>query len=215
MTEPDVALTDYAVALECAVLTWLLFRRAPARRELRRLFAIFFASTGIAALAGGTVHGFFLDDDSPAGVVLWRMALLALGLATFAAWSIGGRVSFAERTARVIQTLAGAACVAYAVVVLAVDQRFWIAIANYAPAVVFLGIAFLVAYRREPERPALAGFAGVVLTIAAAIVQRRRIALHPSYFNHNALYHLIQMAALVLIFMAGRHFTAASAAPEG
>lgn len=44
------------------------------------------------------------------------------------------------------------------------------------------------------------------------IVQRRQIALHPAYFHHNAFYHGIQMAAFVLIYLAGRHRIAAIAA---
>jgi Family of unknown function (DUF6962) len=46
--------------------------------------------------------------------------------------------------------------------------------------------------------------------MVAAIVQKRQIALHATYFNHNALYHLIQMIAFVMIFLAGRHFNASS-----
>ena len=37
---------------------------------------------------------------------------------------------------------------------------------------------------------------GVVLTFVAAGVQVGEIALHPQWFNHNALYHLIQVIAL-------------------
>jgi len=211
MTEPDVALTDYGVTLECVLLTALLYRDVSGQRGMRRLFAIFFASAAIAALAGGTVHGFFLSEGSIAGAVLWRLALLALGLTSFAAWSIGGRLIFSERAARAIGILAGGEFVLYAVVLLAVDQSYWIAIANYAPAVVFLGSSFLVAYRRMPSRPILAGLVGVALTIVAAVVQRSHIALHPAYFNHNALYHVIQMTALLLIFLAGRRLIAAPA----
>lgn len=214
MTEPDVALTDFALTAECALFTWLLLRGAPRGRPLRRPFAVFFGSAAMGALAGGTVHGFLLNDDSLAGDVLWRIALLALGLSAYAAWSIGGRILFTGRTARVIRRLAAVAGVAYAVVVLAVDQRFWIAIANYAPSVVFLGTAFLVVHRRTSHRAALAGLIGVVLTIAAAVVQRGQIALDPVHLDHNALYHLIQMAAFGLIFLAGRHLITAPAVGE-
>jgi hypothetical protein len=199
MTEPDVALTDFAITAECALFTWLLLRGAPD------------SSAAMGALAGGTVHGFLLNNDSLAGAVLWRVALLALGLSAYAAWSIGGLILFAEGTARVIRRLAAVAGVAYAVVVLAVDQRFWIAIANYAPSVVFLGMGFLVVHRRTSHRAALPGLVGVVLTIAAAVVQRRQIALDPVHLDHNALYHLIQMTAFGLIFLAGRHLIAAPA----
>lgn len=213
MNEPDVVLTDYAVALECAVLTGLLFRGVPARRDLRRLFAIFFVSAGIGALSGGTVHGYFPNERSAAGAALWRIALLALGVTTFAAWSIGGRLLFAGAAARRIPIAAGAAFAAYAGVILAVSHRFWIAIVNYAPSIVFLGAALIAAYRRKPERSTLAGLIGLALMIAAAVLQQLRIGIHPDYFNHNALFHLIQMTAFALFFTAGSRFVGASAAP--
>ena len=214
MTEPDVTLTDYGVTLECAILTGLLFRREPARRGLRNLFALLFASAGLAALAGGTVHGFFLREGSALGALLWRIVLLAVGLTALAGWSIGGRLLFAERTARLVEVLAAVECAAYAMVVLAIDQSFWIAIANYAPSVFFVALAFLVAYRRHGEGPLLAGLLGLLLMIAGAIVQRLRVALHPAYFNHNALFHVIQMVAFLLVFRAGRHLIAAPTAAE-
>jgi hypothetical protein len=213
LTEPDVALTDYGVTLECAMLTGLLFRREPARRGLRNLFALLFASAGVAALAGGTVHGFFLRE-SALGAILWRIVLLAVGLTALAGWSIGGRLLFPERTARLVEVLAAVECAAYTFVVLAIDQSFWIAIANYAPSVFFVAFSFLVAYRRHGEGPLLAGLVGLLLMIAGAIVQRLRVAVHPAYFNHNALFHVIQMAAFLLVFVAGRHLVAVPPAAE-
>jgi hypothetical protein len=38
----------------------------------------------------------------------------------------------------------------------------------------------------------------------AAGIQQGGIGLHPVYFNHNALYHLVQGIALALIFLAAR-----------
>jgi uncharacterized protein DUF6962 len=214
LTEPDVALTDYGVTLECVVLTGLLFRRGPVRRELRRPFALLFTSAGLGALAGGTVHGFFLEEPSPIGAVLWRIALLAVGLTALAGWSIGARLLFAESTARAVEAVAACEWVLYAAFVLAIDQRFWIAVVNYAPSVVFLTVAFLVAYLRQLRGSILAGLVGMVLMVVAAVVQRLRIALHPAYFNHNALYHVIQMTAFALVFLAGRHLIAPFAADE-
>jgi len=128
VTEPDVALTDYALALECAILTGLLLRSATTQAGLRRLFALFFASSGIAAAAGGTQHGFFLDDGSVMDILLWRAALVALGLTALAAWSIGGRLLFRDGVARAIEVAAGIEWLAYAGVVVFVDHRFKIAI---------------------------------------------------------------------------------------
>lgn len=215
MTEPDVTLTDYGVTLECAILSGLLFRSEPVRPGLRNLFVLLFASAGIAALAGGTVHGFFARGGSTVGAVLWRMVLLAIGLTALAGWAIGARLLFSERAARFIEVLAAVQCAAYAMVVLAVDQSFWVAIANYAPSVFFVAFAFLVAYRRRGERPLLAGLLGLLLMITGALVQQLRIAIHPAYFNHNALFHVVQLAAFLLVFVTGRHLIAAPLWPRG
>ena len=43
---------------------------------------------------------------------------------------------------------------------------------------------------------------GVLVSLVAAIVQARRLALH-RHFNHNDLYHVIQMAALYAFYRGG------------
>jgi hypothetical protein len=44
--------------------------------------------------------------------------------------------------------------------------------------------------------------AGVLVSLVAAIVQARRLAPH-RHFNHNDLYHVIQMAALYAFYRGG------------
>lgn len=58
ITEPDVTLTDYGLALECVLFTYLLHQQGHWRNSIRAWFILFFGSVGLAALAGGTVHGF-------------------------------------------------------------------------------------------------------------------------------------------------------------
>ena len=62
----------------------------------------------------------------------------------------------------------------------------------------------IAGYRRR-RLPALRwGIAGLGLTFLAAAVQRLNIAIHPHYFDHNALYHVIQGAGLWMIFLGAR-----------
>lgn len=208
MLEPDVTLTDFALALECAVFCVLVWRRSPVDgggAALRRWWTVFFASIGIAALIGGIVHGFVADDGSPAGRVLWVTTLLMLGVTSVAAWHLG---SWLLPTGPWLRWLATVMFVVYAAVVLFVTQRFVVAIAMYLPATVFLLVTLILRYRRAPSRPLLVGIGGLLLTFMAAAVQQLGIALHPVYFNHNALYHLLQFVALWMLFRV------ASAAPE-
>src|SRR5256885_3890327 len=143
MTEPDVALTDYALALECTVFAYLLHRTE---------HKVFFGSAAVASLAGGTVHGFFLDARSLGNVVLWRLTLLAIGVTAASAWAIGARVLFAAPTARRITIAAAAALGAYGVVTMFITQEFRAAGGFFLPArlVLLVALALPVARGRQP-----------------------------------------------------------------
>ena len=203
MTEPDVVVTDYLLTLEAATFAVGLSRSPAADPNLRLPFVVFFAATAFAAVTGGTVHGFFSGAGSTVGVALWRTTLVALGVVALAAWAIGGRMLLPLRAADALQIAAALVAAVYTIVVVAVDDRFWIAIVHYVPPTLFMLLAFVVAYRQG--RPStLTGLVGLVMTLAAALVQQRQIAIHPVYFNHNALYHAIQAVALFLIYWSAR-----------
>jgi hypothetical protein len=203
MTEPDVTLTDYALAVLCAVFCALALKWAPTDPRLRRWWIVFFASIGLGALLGGTVHGFFLAPGA-ARDTLWKATLLCIGVTAVACWMIGARLAFRELGVAWVRRAAIAQYVAYAAVVLFVTSAFLVAIATYLPATLFLLVVLILAYRRVPARALAYGIAGLLLTFVAAAVQTLRVAIHPVYFNHNALYHLIQAVALVLIYLGAR-----------
>jgi Family of unknown function (DUF6962) len=200
MTEPDVTLTDYFLALEAALLGLLVWK-GHASENLRMPFVLFFGSTAAAALIGGTVHGFFAGATTAASVALWRATLIALGLTAFAAWMIGSRMLLAPGTANAVRLAAAVVLAFYVVIVVAVDDRFWVAIVHYLPPTLVMLAAFAAAAFRTRSSSAFSGLMGMILTLVAAVVQQGQIALHPVYFNHNALYHAIQAIALWLIYV--------------
>ncbi len=202
MREPAVTLTDFGLTVECAVLAWLLARHGGGPAQ--SWFTLFFAAIGAAALAGGAVHGFFPDPASTGQRLLWPTALLAIGLAAFGAWSAGGALGFAPAVARGIAFAAGAQFLIYAAIVLLVSQDFVVAVAEYLPAAFFLLGVFAWMAARDGARGARAGAAGLALTFLASGVQQFGLAPHPTYFDHNALYHALQAVALVLIFRGAR-----------
>lgn len=203
MTEPGVALTDYAVALECALLAVLLPRGRTRAGSLRPWFLLFFLSMGVASILGGTVHGFFLDGRSSAHAVLWTLTLLAMGLTAFSIWSIGAALLFSKPFVRWVLVAAGVQFGLYSVVVLLLTQKFWVGIVDSVPAVLFLLVAILLTYRREKRKSILPAAAGLVLFLVAAFLQHLQIGIDPVYFNHNTLYHTLQAAALFLFYRGG------------
>ena len=204
MIEPDVVLTDFALAAECALLARLLWRAGPAAGTLRVPFVTFFASIGASALAGGTVHGFFPEEAGGAHRLLWGATLLAIGVTAAAAWIAGARMLFRAPTAGAIAWAAGLALAAYAVRILSGAQAFRVAILFYLPAAFFLTVAHLVLFIRTRTPEIGMGLAGLALTFLAAFLQQARVALHPVYFTHNAVYHVLQGVALFLIFLGAR-----------
>jgi uncharacterized protein DUF6962 len=202
--EPDVALTDFALATECAIFTVWLRRTNQHAGALRPAFVAFFAAVGVASLLGGIAHGFLPDEQSLLYRIVWTGTLIAIGCASFASWAAGARLWLSDTGAARVTIFAGLLLAAYLVVVLFVSKAFVVAVVHYLPATVFLLVSFVVAYRRRHEQFLMAGTLGMVLTLVAAGIQQGGVDLHPVYFNHNALYHLVQGCALVLIFLAAR-----------
>jgi hypothetical protein len=207
LSEPDVTLSDYGVAVEAALLAWLARRRG-ADPRLTGPLAVFFASVAVAAAAGGTVHGFW-PDATGAGRALWRLTLLALGVTTWAAWAIGARLSWPPRGARVLEVVAAGVALGYAGLVLAGADRFGVAVAHYLPATLFLLLAVAWAAHRAGTRRAWLAAAGLGLMLVGAVLQQRAVALHPVYLTHNTVYHLIQAGALLLFYAGSRELACA------
>jgi hypothetical protein len=87
---------------------------------------------------------------------------------------------------------------------LLVIPAFWVAIAYYLPAAMFLLAMLTRAYLRSADRALAMGVLGLLLTIIAAGLQSAGVPLHPVYFNHNALYHTLQAVAVFLVFLTAR-----------
>jgi hypothetical protein len=203
MTQLDVSLTDYGLAFECTYFACRIAQLAGSS-ALRRTFAVFFLSIAIAAAAGGTVHGFFLDESSLGFRILWPLTLIAIGITALSGIQIGTALQFSRSTALLINRIGLAIFLAYILIVLFIRRDFLIAILDYLPALLFLGVAFMRAFRRDKRPAFLIGFFGICLMFVSAAAQQAQIGIHPLYFNHNALYHLLQAIALFMLFHAAR-----------
>ena len=59
------------------------------------------------------------------------------------------------------------------------------------------------------------GLAASGMSAAAMVVQRRRIAIHPRYFDHNATFHTLQGLGYALLFPSARGLVRAATDPNG
>jgi hypothetical protein len=202
ITEPMTVLTNVVLAALAFVLTVRLGYQASAE-GLKASGAIAggLMATALAAVLGAVAHGTDPLVDPGLRQRMWRAALYVSGL--IGAATIVSVAFFAARgTARsVILIFAGAKLLWYTV---AVTRRpeFRVAAADYGAALAILlgGAAYAAARWSEPGAPWLTG--GVLVSLVAGLVQARRVGLH-RHFNHNDLFHVIQMVGLYLYYRGG------------
>jgi uncharacterized protein DUF6962 len=196
VTEPDVALTDFALAAECAVFA--LWPRTSGRDALQRWLRVLFAASAAAPLAGGLVHGFYSSPDSALGRWLWVLGLFCVGVAGLACWALAAHLSLGARRARTAVGFAAAGLSVYAVLLVLGFRSFAGAVAMYLPAVLAL---LAVSLARFPLAAA-----GLGVTLVAAVLQQRLVSWPALGLSHNALYHVIQALGFALFFAGSRRW---------
>ncbi len=195
MTEPDVTLTDYLLTLECGIFAYQLWKIRAS--SLRNFCSLFFLALAFTSFVGGTVHGFFLDESTLASQILWRLTLVGMGVVSFFSLLIGAHLTGALSSQRIVAVGGMVGLILYSIYVVGWNQAFYVAILAYLPSILFLLVAFFL-------KGSTKGVLALSIVLAASAIQYFQIALHPTYFNHNALYHLLQAIALAILFVAFR-----------
>lgn len=153
VTEPATMLTDYALTLLCAWFAFSLWRRSgPSGGRRVGLWVAAFSVTALAALAGGTAHGFRVPLGETWGLV-WRITVLSIAAGSALLIAAGVRSAVRPQAEHEEARREG---------------------------IVWLKRAIGVS---------LAGLAVLVL----------KLSPHAD-FNHNDLYHVIQMGGLFCLY---------------
>jgi hypothetical protein len=218
-TEATTAATDAALAVVCLALLLLLTRHAGGPRWKKQIWGAVFTVLGAGSVLGAIAHG--LDWAPATRERLWQPLYLTLGL-TVALFGVGALGDWrGERAARAALPWAVAAAVGFFVMTQLSARGFDLFIAYEAVvmslALVIYGWLWLARQAHGAAR--LTG--GIALTLLAAAVQQtaRTVRLYWT-FDHNGLFHLVQMAALLVIasgIQAGLHAPGVEAgcAPAG
>ena len=207
--DADVVLTDLALSALGAYLAWRLFR-VPAKGILVRHGVVIMAALASAAFWGALFHAVFPGTSTRIGFLAWLPVALSIAVIGMALLALALRVvapRIPQRARRAAVAVYGAA---FVLTVVLVDSSYRTIVCFYAPVVVlFLVVAAAQAVRTRNRGWTLIA-ASFALSLFAAWVQQSGISIHP-HFDHNALYHVLQGIALVLLY---RGFVRAPAIPE-
>lgn len=199
LSEPMTMATDYVVA--AGALLWGARLAALARRRGDSAvgwWAVGFGAIAVAALAGGTWHG-FLDMLAPAAAAaLWQVTLLAAGAVGFAILAATFTSQVSGRLRNVLVAAAALKLGVYTFWMASHDDFVWV-ILDYGGSMVVALVLHAAAWfrRREPAAPWIVG--AILVSFAGAAVQASGFGLH-RHFNHNDLYHVIQIGGLYLFY---------------
>jgi hypothetical protein len=198
ITEPATMLTDYMLALLALPLAGVLLRAAWGEDSLAAvLWAAGLVAISVAAMLGGTVHGFARQlGHHRRG--LWRATTFLLALAADLL-VVAAAVAHMDPEA--------AAWLAAAMVLKLVVFALWMRTREHFRFVVIdqsISLAALLALQllvAPGARSAPWIVAAVLVCFAAGLVQRSELAVWR--LNQNDLSHLVQLVGVYLLFRGG------------
>lgn len=202
ITEPMTVLTNIVLSAVAFVLTVRLGYLASAEGlKAAGAMAGALMATALSAILGAVSHGTDPRIDPELRLRLWRGALHVMGLIGLA--TIMSVAFFAARGATRTAILIFAALkLVWFTIAVARRPEFRVAVADSGAslAILLAGATYAAVRWSEPGASWLIG--GVLVSLGAALTQARRVALH-RHFNHNDLFHVIQMVALYMFYRGG------------
>lgn len=208
--EATTAVTDLVLGAVLVVgIPWL--HQVTMRSRARLLWFIALALLAAASFLGAFVHGFAL----PPGMKRWlwqpMFVLLGLAMAFIAAGAIADWRGYPPAR-RALPYLVLAALGFYGVTVLA-GGAYFIFVAFQAVVVLFAVAVYWRLGVQDHQRGGQLILAGLVLSLVAGVLQAMPgISIRVGWeFNHNGIYHLVQLAGILCILAGLRHTLGAAA----
>ncbi|MDG4476412.1 DUF6962 family protein [Thiovibrio frasassiensis] len=191
-TELTTSATDALLAIECTIIIALLFRSTPTNRWRINLWCSAFALLATASSLGALIHA--LEMPKSMRIALWAPLYLSLGILVVL-FLVGGVADWRGKLAakRLVPWSIGVSAAFLGLTAL-LGGKFIVFIV-YAATILLSTLAiytFLAASQRLKGAAIVA--LAILLNLAAAAVQASNLSLQLLIpFDHNGLFHLIQM----------------------
>lgn len=202
--EPATLVTDLILSAVAGYWAVMLVVDGAARGDVGVATVIWgaaFIATALAAALGGVVHGFQERMGPRYARPLWRATLHSIALAS-AAMLAAVVLVFPEPGVRAVGLAVVALKLLAASALLVARPEFRVALIDHAIALAGVLALQLAAASSHGAASAPWIVGGIAVSALAAAIQALRISPHPR-FNHNDLYHIVQIGALWLLYRGG------------
>jgi len=197
-TELTTAATDAVLGVLCLAVLWRLAVLRVSATWKRGLWCWVFGLLTIACVLGTVVHG--LELPEPVRVGLWHPLNLSLGL-TVGLFLVGGVYDWrGEGAARALLPWAMALGVGFFVITQFLGGLF-LTFVIYEAAALTATLAMYIALGTAGRLPGAGTVAlGIGLSIVAAAIQASTLSVRVIVpFDHNGLFHLVQLVATAVL----------------
>jgi Family of unknown function (DUF6962) len=202
VAESSTLLTNWLLAGVTAWLAWELFRQALRLKDraMGLWVGAFCAVAGSSALGG--ISQAFSASMEPSVAALTRTGTLVLVNAAGLLFLLSTLRAFTSGRALAIG--AGLAVAKFALFTVCVAVNVDVRMVVYDGALTMLVVIVLSTWGAWAQRKPSATWilAGVLVSMLAALFEQGRVSIHPQ-FDHNDLYHVIQTAAMYLLYRGG------------
>jgi hypothetical protein len=209
-TERTTAATDAVLALAAAAAILVLWRTTPPSFG-RAVWQAALAALGLASVLGAVAHGLELRPTTRE--LLWHPLYLALGV-TMALFVVGAVRDWRGEAAgrRVLLPMLALALVFYGVTRL--TRGSFLAFVVYEAAALLFSLGVYLRLATGPARVGAAPMAAALaVSLAAGVVQALRVGPVRLVwdFDHNGVFHLVQLVGLALLLTGLRRLLAPTA----
>lgn len=198
-TEQSTAITDLVLGVMAIVAAAYLNTFSHINRWKISLWIWVFGLMSVASILGAIAHGFKLSSSTQ--LFLWHPLYLSLGLLVGIFLVAAMNDFWGEGIARrALPVMVVIGIVFFSTTIFLSDNFLVFIFYQAAIMIIALGIYILLAYKRQLEGAWFMA-SGIFVSILAAVVQANNLISFDFVwlFDHNGVYHLIQMVALVLL----------------
>jgi hypothetical protein len=207
-TEQTTAVTDAILALVAFFAVYSLSSLRGVNREKAKLWMLIFGLLGIGALLGAIAHGFEMSEI--VNRALWMplfFCLIMVVTLILAAAILDWKGEAAFLKARPWIVLLGLVAFAVSATLSFFIERYFIIFIIYQSlAMLFALFTYMKLWAGQKRNDAAVMTLGILITIFAAVEQALRLWSFTLIwqFDHNGVYHLIQVVGLFVILAAVR-----------
>jgi hypothetical protein len=199
-TEQTTAVTDICLALFALTVSLIVYKTGHSRDlKKARIWAWAFALLTIASIFGAAAHGLKMTEHM--NFILWQPINCSLGLtiALFTAGVVYDLRGFSIPSALIVVFLL--AGLGFYMITIILHGAFIIFILYEAVAMLFALISYWILALRKKQKGYWFMWVGILVTIVAAgiqVIESIRLTIIWE-FDHNGIFHIVQMIGLVFL----------------